>query len=78
MFNINEKIATGVKAVGAKAIKAAGVIDNTCKGIAWNAMYRQVRALEKENKAIKSIMIGLKCRMELNDAKIAVLKKNLN
>ena len=78
MFSINEKIATGAKAVGAKAIKVAGVIDNTCKGIAWNAMYRQVRALEKENKAIKSTMIGLKCRMELNDVKIAVLKKNLN
>lgn len=78
MFNINEKITTGAKAVGAKAIKVAGVIDNTCKVIAWNAMDRQERALERENKVIESTMIGLKCRMELNDVKIAVLKKNLN
>ena len=42
MINVSiyEKLATGAKAVGAKAIKAAMAIDNTCNGIAWNMTYK--------------------------------------
>lgn len=80
MMNVRiyEKLATGAKAVGAKAIKAAEAIEDTCEGIAWGATYRELRALEKANKRIKSYMVILKCRMERNEAKMAELRDYLN
>ena len=80
MINVRiyEKLATGAKAVGAKAIKAAVAIDNTCKGIAWNMTYKELRAVDKANRHIKSDMVVLKCRMERNDTKMAELRDYLN
>ena len=80
MINVSiyEKLATGSKAVGAKAIKAAEAIDNTCKVIAWNMTYKELRALDKVNRGIKSDMVVLKCRMERNEAKMAELRDYLN
>ncbi len=80
MINVRiyEKLATGAKVVGAKAIKAAVAIDNTCKGIAWNMTYKELRALDKANRHIKSDMVVLKCRMERNDTKMAELRDYLN
>lgn len=80
MINVRiyEKVATGAKAVGAKAIKAAAAIDNTCKVIAWNMTYKELRALDKANRHIKSDMVVLKCRMERNAIKMAELRNYLN
>ena len=75
---IYEKLATGAKAVGAKAIKAAVAIDNTCKGIAWNMTYMELRALEKANKRIKADTVVQKCRMGRNDSRMAELRDYLN
>ena len=42
MINVSiyEKLAAGAKAVGAKALKVAVAIDNTCKVIAWEMNYK--------------------------------------
>ena len=80
MINVRiyEKLATGAKAVGAKAIKTAMVIDKTCKGIAWNMTYKELRALDKANRHMRSDMVALKCRMECNNTKMAELRDYLN
>ena len=80
MINVSiyEKLAAGAKAVGAKALKAAVVIDNTCKVIAWDMAYKELRALDKANRHIKSDMVALKCRMERNDTKMTELRDYLN
>nr|DAQ55792.1 MAG TPA: hypothetical protein [Bacteriophage sp.] len=65
-------------AAGAKALKAAVAIDNTCKVIAWNMTYKELRALDKANRHIKSDMVVLKCRMERNDTKMTELRDYLN
>ena len=76
--SIYGKLAAGAKAVGAKAIKVATAIDNTCKVIAWNMTYKELRALDKANRHIKSDMVSLKCRMERNDTKMTELRDYLN
>lgn len=80
MINVSiyEKLAAGAKTVGAKALKAAATIDNTCKVIAWNMTYKELRALDKTNRHIKSDMVALKCRMERNDTKMTELRDYLN
>ena len=80
MINVSiyEKLAAGAKTVGAKALKAAVAIDNTCKVIAWNMTYKELRALDKANRHIKSDMVVLKCRMERNDTKMTELRDYLN
>ena len=80
MINVSiyEKLAAGAKAVNAKALKVAVAIDNTCKVIAWNMTYKELRALDKANRRIKSDMVSLKCRMERNAAKMAELRNYLN
>ena len=78
MINVYGKIATGAKAVGVKATKVAGAIDKACKGIAWHMTYKELRALDKSHKHMKSDMVVLKCRMERNEVKMAVLRKSLN
>lgn len=80
MINVSiyEKLAAGAKTVGAKALKAAVAIDNTCKVIAWNMTYKELRALDKANRHIKSDMVALKCRMERNDTKMTELRDYLN
>lgn len=75
---IYEKLAAGAKAVGAKALKAAVNIDNICKVIAWDMTYKELRALDKDNKHIKSDMVSLKCRMERNDTTMTELRDYLN
>ena len=77
MINVYEKIATGTKAVGLKAIKVAGVIDKTCSVIAYHATDRQVRALERKNKRIAHIAISLEMRKVRNNKKIEELSKYL-
>lgn len=76
--SIYEKLATGAKAVGAKAIKVATAIDNTCKAIAWNMTYKELRALDKANRRIKADMTVLNYRMKDNDTKITELRDYLN
>ena len=80
MINVSiyEKLAAGAKAVGAKALKAAVAIDNTCTVIAWNMTYNELRALDKANRHIKSDMVVLKCRMERNETKMTELRDYLN
>ena len=80
MINVSiyEKLAAGAKAVGAKALKAAVAIDNTCKVIAWDMAYKELRALDKANRHIKSDMVALKCRMERNETKMTELRDYLN
>lgn len=80
MINVHiyEKLAAGAKAVGAKALKAAVAINNTCKVIAWDMTYKELRALDKANRHMKSDMVALKCRMERNDTKMAELRDYLN
>ena len=53
-------------------------IDNTCKVIAWNMTYKELRALDKANRHIKSDMVVLKCRMERNETKMTELRDYLN
>ena len=80
MINVSiyEKVAAGAKAVGAKALKVATAIDKTCKVIAWNMTYKELRALDKANRHIKSDMVSLKCRMERNETKMTELRDYLN
>ena len=80
MINVSiyEKLAAGAKAVGAKALKAAVTIDNICKVIAWDMTYKELRALDKANRHIKSDMVSLKCRMERNETKMTELRDYLN
>lgn len=80
MINVHiyEKLAAGAKAVGAKALKAAVAINNTCKVIAWDMTYKELRALDKANRHMKSDMVALKCRMERNDTKMTELRDYLN
>ena len=47
--SIYGKLAAGAKAVGTKALKVATAIDKTCKVIAWNMAYKELRALDKDN-----------------------------
>ena len=76
--SIYGKLAAGAKAVGTKAIKVATAIDNTCKAIAWNMTYKELRALDKANRRIKADMTVLKYRMKDNDTKITELRDYLN
>ena len=76
--SIYGKLAAGAKAIGAKAIKVATAIDNTCKVIAWNMTYKELRALDKDNRRIKADMTVLKYRMKDNDTKITELRDYLN
>ena len=76
--SIYGKLAAGAKAVGAKALKVAVAIDNTCKVIAWNMTYKELRALDKANRRIKADMTVLKYRMKDNDTKITELRDYLN
>ena len=76
--SIYEKLAAGAKAVGTKALKVATAIDNTCKVIAWNMTYKELRALDKDNRRIKADMTVLKYRMKDNDTKITELRDYLN
>ena len=76
--SIYGKLAAGAKAVGTKALKVATAIDNTCKVIAWNMTYKELRALDKANRHIKSDMVSLKCRMERNETKMTELRDYLN
>ena len=76
--SIYEKLAAGAKAVGTKALKVATAIDNTCKVIAWNMTYKELRALDKANRSIKADMTVLKYRMKDNDNKITELRDYLN
>ena len=76
--SIYEKLANGAKAVGTKALKVATAIDKTCKVIAWNMAYKELRALDKDNRHIKSDMVVLKCRMERNETKMTELRDYLN
>ena len=80
MINVSiyEKLAAGAKAVGTKALKVATAIDNTCKVIAWNMTYKELRALDKANRRIKADMTVLKYRMKDNDTKITELRDYLN
>ena len=80
MINVSiyGKLAAGAKAVGTKALKVATAIDNTCKVIAWNMTYKELRALDKANRHIKSDMVSLKCRMERNETKMTELRDYLN
>ena len=80
MINVSiyEKLAAGAKAVGAKALKVAVAIDNTCKVIAWDMTYKELRALDKANRRIKADMTVLKYRMKDNDTKITELRDYLN
>ena len=76
--SIYGKLAAGAKAIGTKALKVATAIDNTCKVIAWNMTYKELRALDKANRHIKSDMVSLKCRMERNETKMTELHDYLN
>lgn len=76
--SIYGKLAAGAKAIGAKAIKVATAIDNTCKVIAWNMAYKELRALDKANRHIKADMTVLKYRMKDNETKITELRDYLN
>ena len=76
--SIYGKLAAGVKAVGTKALKVATAIDKTCKVIAWNMAYKELRALDKANRHIKADMTVLKYRMKDNDTKITELRDYLN
>ena len=76
--SIYGKLAAGAKAVGTKALKVATAIDNTCKVIAWNMTYKELRALDKDNRRIKADMTVLKYRMKDNDTKITELRDYLN
>ena len=76
--SIYEKLAAGAKAVGTKALKVATAIDNTCKVIAWNMAYKELRALDKANRRLKADMTVLKYRMKDNDTKITELRDYLN
>ena len=76
--SIYEKLAAGAKAVGTKAIKVATAIDKTCKVIAWNMAYKELRALDKANRHIKADMTVLKYRMKDNETKITELRDYLN
>ena len=80
MINVSiyGKLAAGAKAVGTKALKVATAIDKTCKVIAWNMTYKELRALDKANRHIKSDMVVLKCRMERNETKMTELRDYLN
>ena len=80
MINVSiyEKLAAGAKAVGTKALKVATAIDNTCKVIAWNMTYKELRALDKANRRLKADMTVLKYRMKDNDTKITELRDYLN
>ena len=80
MINVSiyGKLAACAKAVGTKALKVATAIDNTCKVIAWNMTYKELRALDKANRHIKSDMVVLKCRMERNETKMTELRDYLN
>ena len=80
MINVSiyEKLAAGAKAVGAKALKVAVAIDNTCKVIAWDMTYKELRALDKANRRLKADMTVLKYRMKDNDTKITELRDYLN
>ena len=78
MVSIYGKLAAGAKAVGTKALKVATAIDNTCKVIAWNMTYKELRALDKANRRIKADMTVLKYRMKDNDTKITELRDYLN
>ena len=76
--SIYEKVAAGAKAVGTKALKVATAIDKICKVIAWNMAYKELRALDKDNRHIKADMTVLKYRMRDNDTKITELRDYLN
>ena len=76
--SIYGKLAAGAKAVGTKALKVATAIDNTCKVIAWNMTYKELRALDKDNRRLKADMTVLKYRMKDNDTKITELRDSLN
>ena len=76
--SIYGKLAAGAKAVGTKALKVATAIDNTCKVIAWNMTYKELRALDKDNRRLKADMTVLKYRMKDNDTKITELRDYLN
>ena len=76
--SIYEKLANGAKAVGAKALKVATAIDKICKVIAWNMAYKELRALDKDNRHIKADMTVLKYRMKDNETKITELRDYLN
>ena len=80
MINVSiyEKLAAGAKAVGAKALKVAVAIDNTCKVIAWDMTYKELRALDKANKHIRSDMTVMKYRIKDNDTKMTELRDYLN
>ena len=76
--SIYGKLAAGAKAVGTKALKVATAIDKTCKVIAWNMAYKELRALDKDNRRLKADMTVLKYRMKDNDTKITELRDYLN
>ena len=76
--SIYGKLAAGAKAVGTKALKVATAIDNTCKVIAWNMTYKELRALDKANRRLMADMTVLKYRMKDNDTKITELRDYLN
>ena len=80
MINVSiyGKLAAGAKAVGAKALKVATAIDKTCKVIAWNMAYKELRALDKANRHLKADMTVLKYRMKDNETKITELRDYLN
>lgn len=77
MFNMNEKITNGANTLKLKVYKVATVIGNIFDRIIWNANYRQLRALERENQRIVSTVIGLECRKVRNAQKMSVLKNRL-
>ena len=77
MINVYEKIATGAKGIGIKAIKVAGIIDKTCTVIAYRATKRQMCALERKNQRIVHIAISLEMRKVRNNKKMEELKKYL-
>ena len=76
--SIYGKLAAGAKAVGTKALKVATAIDKTCKVIAWNMAYTELRALDKADRRLKADMTVLKYRMKDNDTKITELRDYLN
>ena len=76
--SIYGKLAAGAKAVGTKVLKVATAIDNTCKAIACNMTYKELRALDKANRRLKADMTVLKYRMKDNDTKITELRDSLN
>ena len=80
MINVSiyEKLAAGAKAVGAKALKVATAIDKTCKVIAWNMTYKELRALDKANRHLKADMTVMKYRIKDNDTKMTELRDYLN